>query len=136
MAHKKKQTGSQQNDKMDQLIDIVAWLATEIKNIKQEINEVKSWAIVPQKPEVLEPWEYQGMVWWRATIEVKREVPYKVIPIEAIIPDEWYLDPLRQWMKKIYRGIGKTFPNKKLATEYLEAAKKRNPWQQYDIFPV
>lgn len=142
MAHKKKKPNEvieQKTDKMDQLIDLVAWLATEVKNMKQELNEVKSWAITPKGPEIISPeeWEYQEKFrWWFWSVEAKRETPYKVIPIEAIIRDESYLDPSRQWMKKIYRWIGKTFPNKKLATEYLEAAQKRNPGQQYDIFPV
>jgi len=142
MAHNKKKN-DQQTDKMDKLIDLVAWLATEVKNMKQELNEVKSWNIQPQVeiiPEVIsaEDMEYQKKfqwwLWW--SVEVKRETPYKVIPIESIVRDESYLDPSRQWIKKIYRWIGKTFPNKKLATEYLEAAQKRNPGQQYDIFPV
>lgn len=114
---------------MDQLLNIVTWLATEVKNMKQEIAEVKAWAIVPQQPEVIEP------VGWAT--EVQRPTPYKVIPIESIIPDEWYLDPAHQWMtKKIYRWTGITFKTKAEAVEYLNRMQQRNPWQQYDIFPV
>ena len=116
-------------DKMDQLLNIVTWLATEVKNMKQEIAEVKAWAIVPQQPEVIEP------TGW--AIEVQRPTPYKVIPIESIIPDEWYLDPGHQWMmKKIYRWTWITFKTKAEAVEYLNRMQQRNPGQQYDIFPV
>ena len=118
---------------MDQLLNLVWSLASELKSVKEELNEVKSagTAIVAKPPEIIEPWAHIE--------EVKREVPYKVIPIESIIRDESYVnlrDAPNGWIKKIYRWLWRTFPNKKLATEYLDAAKKRNPWQQYDIFPV
>ena len=149
MAHHKKKQVEQQPDKMDQLIDLVASLTTELKNVKQELNEVKSNktsnTIELEMPQVIEPWDkamdeleynqkFRGSIWWAVTMQ--RETPYKVIPIESIIRDESFVDPNRQWIKKIYRGMWRTFPNKKLATEYLERVQKANPGQQYDIFPV
>ena len=148
MAHHKKKPTEQQPDKMDQLIDIVTSLASEVKNMKQEIADVKANAnttLEISTPEVIQPWDkamddleynqkFRGGIWWAVTIQ--RETPYKVIPIESIIRDEWFVDPNRQWIKKIYRGMWRTFPNKKLATEYLERVQKANPGQQYDIFPV
>lgn len=144
MAHHKKKPTEQQPDKMDQLINIVTWLANEVKNMKQELAEVKSWTTT-QAPEVIQPWdnamdelEYNKKFKWGISwaVTVQRETPYKVIPIESIVRDMSYLDPKYQGIKKIYRWIGKTFPNKKLATEYLERAQRMNPWTQYDIFPV
>ena len=141
MAHRKKKNNEtaiqpQQIDKMDQLIALVWGLANELKNVKQELNDVKSWNIVPQWPEVVSAEDYAKMNEPQKVIEVARETPYKVIPIESIIRDEWYLDPSRQWIKKIYRWLWRTFKNKLEATNYLEWVKKHNPWTQYDIFPV
>lgn len=132
MAHNKKK-----DDKMDQLISLVTWLATEMKSIKQDVDNLKSQdTTIKQealKPDaIIEP--DNSSIW-----KVERETPYKVIPIQAIIRDEWYLDPRyspNNWMKKIYMWTGRTFRNKKEATDYLERAKKSNPGQQYDIFPV
>ena len=149
MAHHKKKQVEQQPDKMDQLIDLVASLTTELKNVEAELNEVKSNKtsneLELEMPQVIEPWDksmedieynkkFRGGIWW--TVTIQRETPYKVIPIESIIRDESFVDPSRQWIKKIYRGMWRTFPNKKLATEYLERVQKSNPGQQYDIFPV
>lgn len=141
MAHRKKKNNEtaiqpQQLDKMDQLIALVWGLANELKNVKQELNDVKAWNIVPQWPEVVSAEDYAKMNEPQKVVEVVRETPYKVIPIESIIRDEWYLDPARQWIKKIYRWMWRTFKNKLEATNYLEWVKKHNPWTQYDIFPV
>lgn len=116
--------------------------------MKQEIADVKANANTTLEiaaPEVIQPWDktmeeieynkkFRGGIWW--VITKQRDVPYKVIPIESIVRDEWFVDPWRQWVKKIYRGMWRTFPNKKLATEYLDRVQKANPWTQYDIFPV
>lgn len=141
MAHRKKKNNEtaiqpQQLDKMDQLIALVWGLANELKNVKQELNDVKAWNIVPQWPEVVSSEDYAKMNEPQKVVEVVRETPYKVIPIESIIRDEWYLDPAHQWIKKIYRWMWRTFKNKLEATNYLEWVKKHNPWTQYDIFPV
>lgn len=117
MAHQKK------DNKLDKLIDIVWSLADEMKSMKSEIDSLK-WK-KKDEPIIIEPLE-----------EVKRETPYKVIPIQSIIRDEWYTDPSMQWLKKIYMWLGKTFKNKEEASLYLDRMKRSNPWQQYDIFPV
>lgn len=125
MAHAKK------DNKLDQLLDIVGWLATEIKTMKEEINSIKQAGPVESKQE----WPLE----WEIVIDEakdKRETPYKVIPIQSIIRDEWYVDPAMQGLKKIYMGMWRTFKNKKDATDYLDRMKKTNPGQQYDIFPV
>ena len=66
MAHRKKKNNEtaiqpQQIDKMDQLIALVWGLANELKNVKQELNDVKSWNIVPQWPEVVSAEDYAKM---------------------------------------------------------------------------
>lgn len=135
MAHNKKKARNE--DKMDQLISLVSWLATEIKNIKQEVDDIKkeSNEIKPEalKPDaIIDPSE--SSIW-----KVERETPYKVIPIQAIIRDEWYVNPAdapNWWIKKIYMWVWRTFRNKEEATAFLDRAKANNPWQQYDIFPV
>jgi len=137
MAHHKKKQTEQQPDKMDQLINLVAWLATEMKNIKQEVDNLKSWN-VENKAEAIEPDSIiqpdQSSIW-----NVQRETPYKVIPIAAIRRDESYVNPKdapNGGIKKIYMWIWRTFKNKAEATAYLDRVKANNPWQQYDIFPV
>lgn len=135
MAHHKKKTTEQQPDKMDQLISLVTWLATEMKTIKQDVDnlknkEIKQEALQPDA--VIEP--DNSSIW-----NVQRETPYKVIPIQAIIRDESYVnlkDAPNGGMKKIYMWIWRTFKNKAEATAYLDRVKKTNPGQQYDIFPV
>lgn len=133
MAHNKKKVKS--DDKMDQLISLISWLATEIKNIKQEVDDMKNQEIKPEalNPDaVIEPNE--SSIW-----KVERETPYKVIPIQAIIRDEWYVNPAdapNGWIKKIYMWMWRTFKNKAEATAFLDRMKMSNPWQQYDIFPV
>lgn len=133
MAHNKKKVKT--DDKMDQLISLVSWLATEIKNIKQEVDDMKNQEI---KPEALSPdaviESNESSIW-----KVERETPYKVIPIQAIIRDEWYVNPAdapNGWVKKIYMWMWRTFKNKAEATAFLDRMKTSNPWQQYDIFPV
>ena len=135
MAHHKKKTTEQQPDKMDQLISLVTWLATEMKNIKQDVDNLKNKEI---KQEALQPDAIiepdNSSIW-----NVQRETPYKVIPIQAIIRDESYVnlkDAPNGGMKKIYMWIWRTFKNKAEATAYLDRVKKTNPGQQYDIFPV
>lgn len=144
MSHNKKKQTEQQPDKMDQLLSMMAWLATEVKSMRQELDEVKA-NKASDKPKVIEPdsadaEEYEYDKKFRTPLNGastdKREQPYKVIPIEAIRRDMSYQDPRYQWIKKIYRWIGKTFPNKQLATEYLERAQRNNPGTQFDIFPV
>lgn len=113
---------------MDQLLNIVTWLATEIKNMKTEIAEVKSSASAVQEPSVIEPLDMDE--------PVVRNEPYKVIPIESITVDEWWVNPMEPKMKKVYRGIWRTFKSKAEALKYLDAVQARNPGQKYDIFPV
>lgn len=131
MAHNKKK--QPQSDKMDQLINLVSWLANEMKNIKQEVDNIKNW----NKTEAIEPdavLQLDSSVW-----NVQRETPYKVIPIAAIRRDEWYVNPKdapNGGIKKIYMWTWRTFRNKAEATAYLDRVKANNPWQQYDIFPV
>lgn len=129
MAHTK--------NKMDQLISLVSWLAAEIKSIKEDVDNLKN-QDTTIKPEALKPDAIiepdNSSVW-----NVQRETPYKVIPIQSIIRDEWYLNPADSptgGVKKIYMWTGRTFKNKAEATAYLDRAKKANPGQQYDIFPV
>ena len=135
MAHHKKKTTEQQPDKMDQLINLVTWLATEMKTIKQDVDNLKNQSIKPEalKPdEIIEP--DKSSIW-----QVQRETPYKVIPIEKIVRDESYVnikDAPNWWIKKIYMWIWRTFKNKADATAYLDRMKKSNPGQQFDIFPV
>lgn len=105
MAHQKK------DNKLDKLIDIVWSLADEMKSMKSEIDSLK-WK-KKDEPIIIEPLE-----------EVKRETPYKVIPIQSIIRDEWYTDPSMQWLKKIYMWLGKTFKNKEEASLYLDRMKR------------
>lgn len=137
MAHHKKKT-EQQPDKMDQLISLVTWLATEMKNIKQDVDNLKIWQQTQIKPEALKPdavIESDSSSIWN----VQRETPYKVIPIASIIRDESYVninDAPNWWVKKIYMWIWRTFKNKAEAVAYLERVKQSNPGQQYDIFPV
>ena len=106
-----------------------------MKTIKQDVDnlknkEIKQEALQPDA--VIEP--DNSSIW-----NVQRETPYKVIPIQAIIRDESYVnlkDAPNGGMKKIYMWIWRTFKNKAEATAYLDRVKKTNPGQQYDIFPV
>lgn len=116
----------------------MSWLATEMKNMKQDIDNLKSWQTTQIKPEALNSDDIiepdNSSIW-----NVQRETPYKVIPIQAIIRDESYVnikDAPNGGMKKIYMWIWRTFRNKADATAYLDRVKKSNPGQQYDIFPV
>ena len=122
---------------MDQLISLVTWLATEMKNIKQDVDNLKNWQ-TEIKQEALNPDAViepdNSSIW-----NVQRETPYKVIPIASIIRDESYVnisDAPNGGMKKIYMWIWRTFKNKAEAVAYLERVKQSNPGQQYDIFPV
>jgi len=116
----------------------VSWLATEMKNMKQDIDNLKSWQQTQIKPEALNPDDIiepdNSSIW-----NVQRETPYKVIPIAAIRRDESYVniqDAPNGGMKKIYMWIWRTFKNKAEAVAYLDRVTKSNPGQQYDIFPV
>lgn len=113
-------------------------MATEVKTIKQDVDNLKKWETQQIKPEALNPDDIiepdNSSIW-----NVQRETPYKVIPIAAIRRDESYVniqDAPNGGMKKIYMWIWRTFRNKAEATAYLDRVKKNNPWQQYDIFPV
>lgn len=94
--------------------------------MKEEIAEVKSWAVAPE-PQLIAPED--------AYREVPRAQPYKVIPIDKIIPDAGKPEEPGA-IKKIYQWIWRTFKSKDEAMNYLAAVQKRNPWMQYDIFPV
>lgn len=138
MAHHKKKKTEQQPDKMDQLINLVSWIVSEMKTMKQDIDNLKDWQQTQIKEEALNPDAIiepdDSSIW-----NVQRETPYKVIPIQAIVRDMSYLniaDAPNWGVKKIYMWIWRTFKNKAEATAYLDRMKKSNPGQQYDIFPV
>lgn len=128
MAHKKHD---------DSLKDMLGTLISEIKTMKEEINELKNnkWQVIDSNEVPLELKDQNDINKMFKDLPT-RETPYKVMTIQSVIQDESYVDPSLGWVKKIYTWLGKTFKNKEEAFAYVERMKSLNPWQQYDVFPV
>lgn len=121
---------AKKDDKLDQLLNLVGWLVKGMEEMKDRIDVLEKWnnnTIVATEEKPVEV---------KDVVEQIRETPYKVVQVQSVWIDESYEDPMRRWEFKVYSGLWKTFKNKQMAMEYLERAKKQNPWIQYDIFPV
>ena len=121
---------AKKDDKLDQLLNLVGWLVKGMEEMKDRIDVLEKWnnnTIVATEEKPVEV---------KDVVEQIRETPYKVVQVQSVWIDESYEDPMRRWEFKVYSGLWKTFKNKQMAMEYLERAKKTNPWVQYDIFPV
>lgn len=121
---------AKKDDKLDQLLNLVGWLVKGMEEMKDRIDVLEKWnnnTIVTTEEKPVEV---------KDVVEQIRETPYKVVQVQSVWIDESYEDPMRRWEFKVYSGLWKTFKNKQMAMEYLERAKKQNPWIQYDIFPV
>ena len=121
---------AKKDDKLDQLLNLVGWLVKGMEEMKDRIDVLEKWnnnTIVATEEKPVEV---------KDVVEQIRETPYKVVQVQSVWIDESYEDPMRRWEFKVYSWLWKTFKNKQMAMEYLERAKKQNPWIQYDIFPV
>lgn len=121
---------AKKDDKLDQLLNLVGWLVKGMEEMKDRIDVLEKWnnnTIVATEEKPVEV---------KDVVEQIRETPYKVVQVQSVWIDESYEDPMRRWEFKVYSWLWKTFKNKQMAMEYLERAKKTNPWVQYDIFPV
>lgn len=121
---------AKKDDKLDQLLNLVGWLVKGMEEMKDRIDVLEKWnnnTIVTTEEKPVEV---------KDVVEQIRETPYKVVQVQSVWIDESYEDPMRRWEFKVYSWLWKTFKNKQMAMEYLERAKKTNPWVQYDIFPV
>lgn len=121
---------AKKDDKLDQLLNLVGWLVKGMEEMKDRIDVLEKWnnnTIVATEEKPVEV---------KDVVEQIRETPYKVVQVQSVWIDESYEDPMRRWEFKVYSWLWKTFKNKQMAMEYLERAKKQNPWVQYDIFPV
>jgi len=128
MAHRKKKTNPEQPSQMDQILWAINTLAGELKTMKTEIQELKSWQQIVPKDTAVQP---------DAVIDTSTshlETPWKVVQIEKIVEDESFVWEHRS--KKIYSGLGRTFKNKAEASAYYDRVTKNNPWAKYDIYPV
>lgn len=127
MAHSPKKQKSNA-EKIDQLIDVIGSLAQSVKEISTKVKNLEEREVEP----VVDV-ETMKVDIVKSTPEMN-QVPYVVMKVEAIIPNEGLYGV--QENKKLFSGFKQFFNNRKEAGEFIDKMKQQNPHEIYEMYPA